>query len=382
MHAQPSIANESPSFAAARGVGDAVLRGGRLVGDALKLGGVIVTAVVSRWPVRPLAGEAGRALPGDEVVSGPKVRWTHGVTIRSQPAEIWPWLIQMGCGRAGWYSYDGLDNGGAPSAERIHPELQHLEVGDVIPMRPGADDRFVIRAVEPGHALVLGDAAGSATWAFMLEPVDATRTRVVARSTGSYHRIIVGLLLKLLLRPIHYGMQRRQLLNVKRRVEHPATMGHGRSAAATLKLLVGSGDKIGLFTLPFLLIGVGLNVAYPSAFQVGGPPRGLWVVSVVALMAGVTIWIWSVLLILRNVPRGELITTGPYRLVKHPLYAGVALLVLPWLGFLVNSWLGAVIGTVLYLANRRFAPEEEAELSETFGCAWDDYRNIVKIRWL
>jgi hypothetical protein len=52
------------------------------------------------------------------------------ITIRARPAEIWPWLVQMGCRRAGWYSYDGLDNGGVPSAERIVPELQRAEVGE------------------------------------------------------------------------------------------------------------------------------------------------------------------------------------------------------------------------------------------------------------
>ena len=149
-----------------------------------------------------------------------------------------------------------------------------------------------------------------------------------------------------------------------------------------LKRLVGSGDKIGLVAFPFLVVGVVLNVVYPSAFDVGGPPTTLQVISIVALIAGVTIWAWSVVLILMKVPKGELITSGPFRLVKHPLYTGVALLVLPWLGFLFNTWLGAAVGIVLYLGSRRFSPEEEAELSEIFGPAWDDYCRTVKIPWL
>ena len=116
-----------------------------------------------------------------------------------------------------------------------------------------------------------------------------------------------------------------------------------------LRLLVGSGDKIGLFAFPLLVVGLVLNVVYPSAFHVGGPSTALRVISIVALIAGVTIWVWSVVLILRKVPKGELITSGPFRLVKHPLYTGVALLVLPWLGFLLNTWLGAAIGIILYL---------------------------------
>jgi protein-S-isoprenylcysteine O-methyltransferase Ste14 len=149
-----------------------------------------------------------------------------------------------------------------------------------------------------------------------------------------------------------------------------------------LKLVVGSGDKIGLFILPFLLVGLFLNTFYPSAFDVGGPSAALRVVSIILLIPGLTMWIWSVALILIKVPRGELITNGPYSIVKHPLYTGVDLLVLPWIGFLFNTWLGAVIGIVLYIGSRIFAPTEEANLSKTFGVAWDEYSNTVKIPWL
>jgi protein-S-isoprenylcysteine O-methyltransferase Ste14 len=149
-----------------------------------------------------------------------------------------------------------------------------------------------------------------------------------------------------------------------------------------VKVLVGSGDKIALFTLPFLIIGLILNAAYPSLFDVGGPSNVLRVVSIVVLIPGVALWLWSVILILTKVPKGDLITTGPYSLVKHPLYTSVALFVLPWIGFLLNTWLGALIGTVLYLGSRIFAPTEEAELSKAFGDSWDEYFNTVKIRWL
>jgi protein-S-isoprenylcysteine O-methyltransferase Ste14 len=145
--------------------------------------------------------------------------------------------------------------------------------------------------------------------------------------------------------------------------------------------LVGSGDKIGLFVLPFLIGGVILNIAYPSIFDVGGPSTLLRVVSILVLIPGVAIWIWSAVLILTNVPRGELITSGPYALMKHPLYTGVALLVVPWIGFLLNTWLGAVLGIALYVGDRIFAPEEEAALSKTFGSRWEAYRSSVKIPW-
>lgn len=149
-----------------------------------------------------------------------------------------------------------------------------------------------------------------------------------------------------------------------------------------LRTLVGSGDRIGMLTLPFLIVGVILNILFPSLFSVGGPSTTLKLISVIMLIPGVTIWIWSAVLILTKVPQGELITTGPYALVKHPLYTGVALLVLPWIGFLLNSWLGAVIGAIVYIGSRLFSPEEEKALSNTFGATWDEYCNRVVIPWL
>ncbi len=149
-----------------------------------------------------------------------------------------------------------------------------------------------------------------------------------------------------------------------------------------VRALVGSGDKIALLTLPFLVVGLILNIAFPSLFDVGGPSDALRAISIVVLIPGVTIWIWSVVLILTKSSRGELITSGPFALVKHPLYTSVALLVLPWAGFLLNTWLGAVIGIILYVASRLFAPEEEAALSTTFGAAWDAYCHTVKLPWL
>lgn len=149
-----------------------------------------------------------------------------------------------------------------------------------------------------------------------------------------------------------------------------------------LRVLVGSGRKIGLLALPFLVVGPILNVLFPPLFSVGGPSTLLKVISIIMLVPGVTIWIWSVLLILVKVPRKELITSGPYALVKHPLYTGVALLVLPWAGFLLNTWLGALIGVVIYVGSRMYSPEEGKFLSQNFGGAWDAYCKKVILPWL
>jgi protein-S-isoprenylcysteine O-methyltransferase Ste14 len=149
-----------------------------------------------------------------------------------------------------------------------------------------------------------------------------------------------------------------------------------------LKVLVGNGKKIGMLTAPFLIIGLILNIMIPSVFSVGGPPHVLTVISIIILIPGIINWAWSVVLILTKIPRKELITSGPYSLVKHPLYTGVALLVLPWIGFLCNTWLGLLIGIIVYIGSRLFSPEEEKILSKIFGAAWDAYCNKVKMPWL
>jgi protein-S-isoprenylcysteine O-methyltransferase Ste14 len=149
-----------------------------------------------------------------------------------------------------------------------------------------------------------------------------------------------------------------------------------------LKVLVGNGRKIGLLALPFIVIGLTLNILFPSVFSVGGPPLALVIASIIVLLPGVAIWISSVFLILTRVPKKQLITTGPYALMKHPLYAGVALLVLPWFGFLLNSWLGALIGVVIYIGHRLYSPEEEQILSKIFGSAWDEYCKKVILPWI
>lgn len=192
------------------------------VADASRLAAAILAGAFSRRAVRPQQAEARGALPGDELLRDPKLRLTHGVTIKGPAAEIWRWLIQMGCRRAGWYSYDGLDNGGVPSSDRILAELQHAAVGDVFPWAPTAEGGFTVLALEPERLLVLGDAAHTVTWAFALGPLDETHTRLLTRVSVSRGHALAAVLFALFWRPIHFGMQRRQLLNLKRRVEAAA----------------------------------------------------------------------------------------------------------------------------------------------------------------
>jgi hypothetical protein len=166
----------------------------------------------STWGLDP--DEATKALPGDELVPVAATVETRGITIDAPPSAVWPWLVQMGYGRAGWYSYDRLDMRGH-SADEIHPEWQSLGLGDLLPTDPGGG--FVVRELVPERALVVladsdlmaqqrggrdvelrmdetpGLAASgrfmgaampprfAASWAFVLEPVGKDRTRLIER---------------------------------------------------------------------------------------------------------------------------------------------------------------------------------------------------------
>ena len=97
--------------------------------------------LVRPWALRwgATTEEAARPLPGDELVTKADYIATRAITIEAPPRDVWPWLVQIGSGRAGWYTYDRIDNAGVPSATEIIPELQRLAVGDLIPMVAGKD---------------------------------------------------------------------------------------------------------------------------------------------------------------------------------------------------------------------------------------------------
>ena len=138
---------------------------------------------------RPTTNERERVLPGDCVVHDAAGQVMHAVTIAAPPESVWPWLVQMGAGRAGWYSYDWIDNDGRPSSTTIVPALQHLAVGDIMPSLPGATDSFLVAVIQPFRDLVLTVAAadGSAlvSWEFLLEPTGTGQTRLIVRDRVS-----------------------------------------------------------------------------------------------------------------------------------------------------------------------------------------------------
>lgn len=185
-----------------------------------------------RHSVRATKREHLLALPGDEMIRNASDSLTHAITVQCSRRELWPWLIQMGADRAGWYSYDALDNGGRPSADRILKGLQSPSVGAVFPALPGRRDGFVLLENEPTHWLVLGwpepDGTLAVTWSFMLIEIDEQTTRLIVRARASndyrFHGLpkAIGLWLA---RVVHFIMERKQLLEIARRAERRVQPG-------------------------------------------------------------------------------------------------------------------------------------------------------------
>ena len=167
--------------------------------------------------------EVAAAMPGDDVLPRAQYRCTRAVTIDAPPRDVWPWLVQVGGSRAGFYSDDLLDNLGRPSAEVIVPSLQHIEVGQWVPMSPwGAPNEVTAFRVDGWQVdrWLLWRKPDS-TWAWTLTEVDDGRTRLVTRVHALYDWTQPGsaLLGVLLLELGDFAMMRRMLLGIKRRAE-------------------------------------------------------------------------------------------------------------------------------------------------------------------
>ena len=209
--------------------------------------------------------EKRRPLRIDAMIPNALFTSTHAITIDAPPEQVWPWVAQMGAGRAGWYSWDAIDNGGIPSASRLVPDLQMVVPGDIMPTVPGATDAFIVFAVEPPRDLVLtvpdGHGGHAVAWEHALFPLDGGRTRLMVRGRassdwldlarakpGSGHRRIfierAYAALARLPRPLLIGfaafghriMEARHLRGIQRR---STASGHGASTEGLLKLKDG-----------------------------------------------------------------------------------------------------------------------------------------------
>ena len=175
--------------------------------------------------------------PAANVIPAGRRGATMATTIDALPSAVWPWLVQMGCDRAGWYSWDRLDNGGKPSSDRIHPEWQEISLGDRMASLPDGSAWFEVAALERERFLGLRatlDLRGrplapdgpkpriytDSLWCFLLSELPGGRTRlVISGYDGSAPRPLHAVLNFLLWEPAHWIMQTRQWSNLRRRVE-------------------------------------------------------------------------------------------------------------------------------------------------------------------
>ena len=180
---------------------------------------------ISRWGAS--AAELSRTLPGDELVPAPQINSTHAITIHASVEQVWPWIVQMGQGRGGLYSYEELENlAGCDihNAGSILPEYQTLNVGDKIRLGPDGYPFYVVRAVENQRALVLGspssDAAYGGSWVFYLESIDAQTTRLLVRSRGAYENTPGNFFIwRVMTEPLSFIMEQKMMRGIQERAE-------------------------------------------------------------------------------------------------------------------------------------------------------------------
>lgn len=176
-------------------------------------------AWIRPWQLRWGASdaEAAMAMPGDHWLPAPSFDATRAVEIDAPPEEIWPWITQMGAGRAGWYSYDWIDNLGRESARIIHPEWRVEAAGDQVPM--AAFLWFVVEEIDAPRYTVWRSSDSSATWTWALYPLQGGRTRLLSRMRIKYEWTSPKILFHLAADVGDFLMMRKCMLGIKERAE-------------------------------------------------------------------------------------------------------------------------------------------------------------------
>ena len=195
----------------------------------------LLRAWYSHWGMT--VEESRQTLPGDEYVPRPKSEITGSITIQAPPEKIWPWFVQLGCQRGGWYSYDLLDNGGKVSASQVILAYQHLAVGDVVKAVPNGSFGFPVAAIEGNRYLVLAGTMDTKTGqpadparppqeffsgdqTFYLKPAGPGATQLIFRMRTDWNpTFMLNLVYKGIVEPISFTMGRKMLFKIKKRAE-------------------------------------------------------------------------------------------------------------------------------------------------------------------
>jgi len=171
--------------------------------------------------------EVAAPMPGDEVIDDVAYLATRAITIDAAPSAVWPWLVQVGCLRAGYYANDLLDNLGHPSADRILPEFQRLEIGQWVPMSPTPSEvtAFKVAGFEEGSWLLWQQPLS--TWSWTLTELPGGRTRLVTRLRIhlDWNHKAASLLSVVLNEFGDFPMMRRMLLGIRDRAERTQVGG-------------------------------------------------------------------------------------------------------------------------------------------------------------
>jgi hypothetical protein len=205
-----------------------------------------------RWGAT--ADEARGQMAGDDIVPHAKGQTTHAVTIQARAEDVWPWLLQMGYHRAGWYTYPWVDRYiwhiNNPSAAEIVPELQDLSVGDVVPDGEPGTAFYRVAVLEAPRTLVLhstshvpqrlrGQRTVDWTWGYELRSVDPTTTRLVLRVRATFEPWWVHLIYDGLIVPSDFVMARSMLRGIARRAEQRLSRADLKDAARRSRVNVG-----------------------------------------------------------------------------------------------------------------------------------------------
>lgn len=182
---------------------------------------IIYLIVIRPWHLHwgATSREAGLSLPGDTLVVKPDFNATRVITIHASANLIWRWIIQIGSGRAGWYSIDWVDNAGIKSAEKILQEFQKIEVGQFIPFTPNQKNGMWVNEFKEHDYILWTDKEGNASWLWHLIPTDDGTTRLLTRLRTKYQWKGIWIVYYLLYDFGDIIMMRKCLKGIKRRAE-------------------------------------------------------------------------------------------------------------------------------------------------------------------